>query len=235
MTKCNNKRKYDAQSFPEMLVAIKEGKYTIAKPTGPKYKSEETWAKWRQILDEADAVIKDFYFCISCTAIYNIDISSSGRCLKKHAMKCVGPSEEENRIYDHFSTVFQASKKRKIVREDKTAVKEAAINFIVTDMRPIVSINGNGLCSLLAAMTQIGSKYGAMTESDLSASRIIPSRQTVCIFFWFIQTESWNLEFKKMYGALVQCSQLLFFFLCIDHSQYNLQSRRCTHANENSH
>lgn len=169
------------QSFPDMLAAIEEHKYTLVKPTGPKFKSEVTWEKWRQIFDENDVVIKDFYFCIGCSAIYNIDISNSGRCLKKHATECVGPSEVENRIDDHFTPVYHASKRRKISREDRTAVKEASIKYIVSDLRPIVSINGTGLTSLLASMTQIGAIYGAMSEKDLETSRLIPTRQTVCI------------------------------------------------------
>lgn len=179
------------QSFPEMLAAIAENKYTIVKPVGPKFKSEVTWEKWRQIFDENDAVIKNFYFCVGCSAIYNIDLSNSGRCLKKHAIECIGPNEEENRIDEHFGRVFQASKRRKIAPEDRNAVKEAAIKYIVSDMRPIVSINGTGLRSLLAKMTQIGSVYGAMSEKDLENNRLIPSRQTVCIFD-MQDTENWR-------------------------------------------
>lgn len=151
------------------------------KPTGPKFRSEVTWEKWRQIFDENDVMLKDFYFCIGCSAIYNINISNSGRCLKKHATECVGPNEVENRINDHFSLVYHASKRRKITRKDRTAVKEASIKYIVSDLRPIVSINGTGLTSLLASMTQIGAIYDAMSEKDLETSRLIPTRQTVCI------------------------------------------------------
>lgn len=182
MSKRTMKRKYDMQSFPDMLAAIAENKYTIVKPVGPKFKSEVTGEKWRQIFDETDAVIKNFYFCVGCSAIYNIDIANSGRCLKKHAIECVGPNEVENRIDDHFARVYQPSKRRKIAPEDRNAVKEAAIKYIVRDMRPIVSINGTGLTSLLATMTQIGSVYGAMSEKDLETNRLIPTPQTVCIF-----------------------------------------------------
>lgn len=178
-SKRSGKRKYDSQSFPEILDAIRENRYSVVRPIGPKFKVEVTWAKWRQIFDEADKLIKDFYYCISCEAIYNINISNSGRCLKKHALECSGLARAANRIEDHFAPVYQASKRQKVAVEDKLAVKEAAIKYIVSDMRPIMSIKGNGLKSLLATMTSIGAKYGAMNESDLDACRLIPSRATV--------------------------------------------------------
>lgn len=178
-----SERKYDSQTFPEILTAIKENKYTVVRPTGPKFKSEDTWSKWRQIFDEADILIKNFYYCIVCEAIYNIDISNSGRCLKKHAIECVGSGVTENRIDDHFAPAYHASKKKKISIDDKSAVREATIKYIVCDMRPILSIKGNGLKTLLAAMTSIGAKYGAMTEHDLDTNRLIPSRATVSHIF----------------------------------------------------
>lgn len=143
-----SKRKYESQMFPDILKAIQENKYTIAKPTGPKYKSEKTWTKWRQIFDEAEVLMKDFYFCIGCEAIYNIDIKNSGRCLKNHVDECFGKDDTHgDKIDVHFSPVFNPSKRRKISKEDKLAVKEATIKYIVCDMRPILSIKGNGLKS----------------------------------------------------------------------------------------
>lgn len=150
------------------------------KPNGPKYKSEKTWTKWRQIFDEAEVLIKDFYFCIGCEAIYNIDIKNSGRCLKNHVDECFGKDDTRaNKIDEHFGQVFHPSKRRKISKEDKLTVKEAAIKYIVCDMRPILSIKGNGLKSLIATMTNIGAKYGAMSESDIDDCNLIPSRATV--------------------------------------------------------
>lgn len=217
MAKRTNKRKYEMQSFPDMLAAIVENKFTLVKPIGPKFKSEVTWEKWRQVYDENDEIIKDYYFCIGCSAIYNIDISNSGRCLKKHASECIGPNEVENRIDHHFSPVYHAPKRKKIAREDKKAVKEAATKYIVSDMRPIVSMNGTGLTSLLASMTQIGAKYGAMSEEELATSRLIPTRQTVCVFVFVHDTVS-------------ICYYFIFKFTA--HHQHFVESGRRTRTNE---
>lgn len=56
---------------------------------------------------------------------------------------------------------------------------QSSMNYIVNDMRPISSLNGDGLNSLLSKMTFIGAKYGEMTEKELAASGLIPSRQKV--------------------------------------------------------
>lgn len=179
MNKRSSTRKYDQQSFPDILDAIKNGKYNVKKPTGPKYKQKDTWEKWRLIFDEAEEVIKDFFYCIRCSSIYNLKLANSGRCLRTHAIECVGPSDEENHINDHFSLVFQPTKKKKISQPDKLAVKEAAIEFIVKDMRPIRAVKGDGLHRLLSNFTAIGAKYGAMSVKDLVESKLVPSQSTV--------------------------------------------------------
>lgn len=151
----------------------------MQKPTGSKYRQKETWDKWRLIIDEAGDVIKDFFYCSCCSAIYNIKLANSGRCLKTHATECVRPSNDENHIDDHFAPVFLQAKKKKITREDKLAVKEAAIDFVVVDMRPIRAIKGAGLHSLLSKFTFMGAKYGAMSVEDLVQSKLVPSQSTV--------------------------------------------------------
>lgn len=172
-------RKYDSQNFPEMLEAIQSGKYTVKQPEGPKYKQKETWKKWRLIYDEAEQLVKNFFYCISCCAIYNLILANSGRCLKTHATECVGRQDVENCIDEHFMPVFQLAKRRKISAVDKLTVKEAVVKFVVSDMRPISSIQCDGLLSLMSEMTRMGAKYGVMTEDDLNKSRVVPSRQTV--------------------------------------------------------
>lgn len=162
-----------------MFDAIKSGKYSVQKPIGPKYRQQGTWEKWRLILDEAEDVIKDFFYCVSCSSIYNLKLANSVRCLKVHALECIGPANVENHIDDHFSPEYHPTKKRKVLKCDKLSVKEAAVDFVVSDLRPICSINGAGLNKLLSTMTFMGSKYGAMSVKDLAQMRLVPSRQTV--------------------------------------------------------
>lgn len=170
-------RKSDQQNFPEILEAIKSNKFSVVRPTGARYKSEETWSKWRFIYDESNKVLKDYYYCSWCEAIYKINIANSGKCLKRHAVEC--SAKDNNSMDEHFFKSFNAAKKRKIAAEDRTAVKMASMDFVVGDMRPIYSIDGDGLNKLLAQMTSIGAKYGEMSVEDSGDSKLIPSRFTV--------------------------------------------------------
>lgn len=178
MKRCST-RKYDQQTFPEILEAIKSGKYTVKKPDGPRFKQTITWAKWRMIYDETDQILKNYYYCISCSAIYNVNITNSGKCLKTHAIECVPTENDDDRIDAHFSPIFNPNKKRKISIDHRNLVTQAAINFVVSDMRPISSMNGDGLTSLLSKMTCIGARYGEMSEIDLKTCGLLPSRQKV--------------------------------------------------------
>lgn len=76
------------------------------------------------------------------------------------------------------------------------------MNYIVNDMRPISSLNGDGLNSLLSGMTFIGAKYGGMDEKELAASGLIPSRQKVnhlvdliVIEFYFMTKEIYSKHY----------------------------------------
>lgn len=166
-------RKYDNQKFPDMLNAIQSGKYSVKKPTGPKYIST-TWEKWRMIYDEADEPVKDFYFCSLCHVIYNIKLSNSGKCLKTHAVECNG-NQNQDRIDEHYAPRHR--KMKKISADHRDLLTEAIVDFVVMDMRPISSVNGPGLNKMLTKMSFIGAYYGEMSEEN--TSELVPSRQTV--------------------------------------------------------
>lgn len=177
----------------------------MKKPDSRKYKQTDTWAKWRMIFDEADHLMKDYYYCSCCSAIYNVNITNSGKCLKIHAMECVPIAKENDRIDTHFSSTYHPNKKRKILIEDRKSITQAAINFVVNDLRPICSVEGDGLNNLLSKMTFIGVKYGAMSVKDLEASRLIPSRQTVShssfsFSFMTVKLESNNIYMENIYS-----------------------------------
>lgn len=178
-------RKYDMQRHPELLEAIKTGKYSVRNASGSKFKQEVTWTKWRLIYDESNEQIRDHFYCSSCSKIYNLSLATSGRCLKTHALECVGPLDDDNRIDNRIDKHFTQMKKqgRKMTADDKLAIKEAALKFVIIDLRPISAINGDGLAELISTMTYMGAKYGGMTVADVKD--VIPSRQTVRAHFCF--------------------------------------------------
>lgn len=80
---------------------------------------------------------------------------------------------------------LQPAKMKKISIDDKLSVRNAAVGYIINDMRPISSLNGVGMATLLSKMTFIGNKYGYIPEEALQTTNLIPSRQTVSFFSYF--------------------------------------------------
>lgn len=73
--------------------------------------------------------------------------------------------------------------RKKIKLEDKELVKGAVLDYIIKDLRPISSIQGAGMQLLISKMTYIGKKYGYFTPEMIDQTKLLPSRQTVTVFF----------------------------------------------------
>lgn len=180
------KRKFQDQVFPEVLEQINSGKYTVKAPTDTnKYSSNVTWNLMRLIYDDMNQLLQDHYYCSKCKKIYNLKLSDNSKTLKRHAEKC----NLTEQITDHFvAEMVQARKKIKLA--DKKLVKNAAMEFIIRDLRPISSISGDGLREFVSRMTYIGAKYGYLTAEAISEVKLLPSRQTVIIILKISVLES---------------------------------------------
>lgn len=175
------KRKHGLEKFPHILEAIESGQYTVREPDDKKkYSQAVTWALFRLIFDENSVQIADHFFCIRCHVIFNLSLSKSGQCLKRHAEKCEVPVNTSS-MHDFFVPELHHTKRLKITQEDRSMIRDAAIAYIVKDMRPIISINGEGMGSLLSKMTYVGAKYGHISEEAMPRTNLIPSRQPVRI------------------------------------------------------
>lgn len=173
------KRRYDEQSFPEIQENIKCGRYTVKAPTDTaKYSQSVTWSLMRLIFDESGTIMQDFFFCSKCAKIYNLKLASTGKTLKRHVEKC----SIREQITDFFVPEMTQPQRKKIKLADKELVKEAAMDYIIKDLRPISSINGDGMALLISKMTYIGSKYGHFTPEMIHETKLLPSRQTVRLF-----------------------------------------------------
>lgn len=169
--------------FPEILAKIQSGEYTVRVPTDKKkYSSELTWSAMRLIFDETNIQVQDFFYCSKCHKIFNLNLRNSGQSLKRHVEKTCRPIAPGG-IEEYFEREFQPTKKKKITIDDKIMIRDAAVTYIVSDMRPISSLNGDGMAQLLSKMTSIGSRYGHITENMMSEMKLVPSRQTVSFFY----------------------------------------------------
>lgn len=174
------KRKHGSERFLEIEVKIRTGEYTCRLPADRKKHTATTWTSMRHIYDESEQVFPDFYYCSKCHIIFKLELRDSGKTLKAHVdSNCAGRAAV---IDNFFAPEYQPTKKRKISVDDKVSVRDAAIAYVIQDMRPISSLNGDGMTSLLSKMTFIGARYGAFTEDAISQLKLIPSRPMVSYF-----------------------------------------------------
>lgn len=175
------KRKHGTEAFPDVLEKIRSGEYTVCAPKDrKKYTSEITWTTMRLIFDEEENQVQDFFYCSRCHKIFNLNLRNSGQSLKRHVEKNCNPIAAGG-IDEFFIREFEPAKKKKVSQDDKMMIRSAAVGYIIKDMRPISSLNGDGLTTLLSAMTYAGNKYGHIPEMAMNATKLIPSRQTVSI------------------------------------------------------
>lgn len=172
------KRKYEEEKFPDVLELIRSGRYTTKPPTDTaKYTQKVTWSLMHLIYDESNEILPDFFYCSNCAKIYNLKLCNTGKTLKRHVEKC----SVRERITNFFIPEFRQERK-KIKLADKSLVKDAAMEFIIRDARPISSINGDGMLAFISKMTYIGATYGHLTPEAINESKLLPSRYTVILF-----------------------------------------------------
>lgn len=179
-TSSRGKRKHGFDKFPEIEAKIRTGEFTCRLPPDSKKHTATTWKTMRYIYDECEQIVPDYYFCTKCHIIFNLTLRDSGKCLKSHVDKnCNGRAAG---IDAFFVPEYQPSKKRKITADDKVSVRDAAVAYVIKDMRPISSLGGDGIMTLMSKMTFIGAKYGALTEKAIAEIKLVPSRQTVSVY-----------------------------------------------------
>lgn len=170
------KRKYESEKFPDIIELIQSGRYTTKPPSDTaKYTQTLTWSLMHLIYDESDDILPDFFFCSKCAKIYNLKLCNNGKTLKRHVEKC----SIQEKITDFFVPEF-GPKSKKIKLADKQLVKDAAMELIIRDARPLSTVNGSGMLAFASKMTYIGATYGHLTPESID--KLLPSRQTVIFF-----------------------------------------------------
>lgn len=174
------KRRHGLEKFPDIEVKLRTGEYSLREPADKKKHScEVTWKQMRYIYDEFEQPISDMFCCSKCKTIFNLKLRDSGKVLKTHVEnKCPG---DTGRISGFFVPEYEPTKKRKINVSDRLLVRDAAIGYVIEDMRPINSLSGRGMTKLLSNLTYVGAKYGHFTEEALMSLKLVPSRQTVSV------------------------------------------------------
>lgn len=139
------------------------------------------WSTFRSVLDEQGKTLKDIYACSksNCSLVIKANLASDGTGkLKRHYIRC---NREDlnviNGIESYFDKTYRPPPAKRFKKEHKHVVNDAALSFVVNDMRPVDSVTKSGLVTLLAVFTQIGSTYGKMSSDEVLD--ILPSRFSV--------------------------------------------------------
>lgn len=164
-------------SLEEVKNRIKEGSYTLQ---GHEAKNAigAHWNTIRLVFDEEAKRIPDLYACSMtfCNEIIRTNLTKDGTGkLKRHYLRC----NQSDRIGVNaaFDNEYQRPSSKKFKSHHKSSVNEAAVSFVVNDMRPIDSVTKVGMVTLLSVFTQIGQFYGKMEKHEVL--QLLPSRYTV--------------------------------------------------------
>lgn len=178
------KRKHSTARYPEIEEKFGTGEYSFRAPTDlKKYSCKTTWTTMRFVYDECSQIVPDTFICEKCSKIFRLKLRDCGQTLKRHVQdQCPG----EVGINNHFIKKYPPDKRRKISAEDRLIVRDAAVGLVVNDLRPICSVNGDGMMTLLSKMTFVGARYGYLDEARLLEMKLVPSRQTVSFSFFSI-------------------------------------------------
>lgn len=129
------KRKAPGTQFKEIAEKIKNGEYSVKAVTDfAKFKPSVTWEVFKRVYNQNNEVIPDNWYCSSCCKLYELQIRNSGQTLRRHAERC--KTTDTPRIATMFTPKFSQTSKR-FKKEDKELAKDAAITYIIKDMRPI--------------------------------------------------------------------------------------------------
>lgn len=136
------------------------------------------WTTFRRVFDEEKKIVKDVYACSIANCLHviksNLTVDGTGK-LKRHYISC--NRADRIGIDSYFEKEFRPPAAKRFKEEHKHAVNDAAVSFVVNDMRPVDAVTKSGLVTLLAVFTQIGNVYGKMDTNGVLS--LLPSRFSV--------------------------------------------------------
>lgn len=136
------------------------------------------WSTIKCVVGDDGEKIKDTYACSlgNCFKVFQTCLKTCGTGkLTRHYKQCNRSSDFG--IDSFFDKEFTPPSAKKIRTVHKTSVSDAAVSFVVNDLRPVDAVTKTGILTLLAAFTQIGAVYGKMEPEDIL--NVLPSRFTV--------------------------------------------------------
>lgn len=161
----------------EIQNKIAEGVYVLRENDTKNCKGKH-WTTFRIIVREDGGRLPNLYACsaVNCLSVVRTNLTKDGTGkLSRHYRTC--KSSERIGVDSYFEREFRPPAAKRIKTHHREAVNNAAVSFVITDMRPADAVTKNGLVELLSVFTQIGSHYGSMAKEDVM--NLLPSRFSV--------------------------------------------------------
>lgn len=177
--KISDKRNiFDDKNYQEAdiisMLAAEEVDLCEVKSFGSSRKNvSDVWKSFRQIRKlDTEELIQNWYICMRCKNPVN-NTYGGGTTIKfiRHQQKCL-KSATQPKIVQYLNERIPT----KIKDDDKDMIRDAAIQFVVDDLRPYYALEGRGLFSLLLAAVKLGQLYPTLHEDDLE--KIVPGRMS---------------------------------------------------------
>lgn len=119
------------------------------------------------IVDEKN-VPTNYVKCKFCNRIDEYDKVKGTKGLKTHTTLC-------NSLSASCSVKPFITKDIILSKDEKTSLNMAALGYCYKDLRPFMAIEGEGLRSLLLAISKLSSKYGQFSEEQLNKYLLCPN------------------------------------------------------------
>lgn len=138
----------------------------------------DVWKNYRLILDETGAKIKGFVWCSLCESVRTYNDKGT-QPLWRHKQE--HEEAETRRIQQRRMDEYVDKLKKKFTSKIREDVRDVSTEFVIRDSRPFEAVKGIGLVRLLMLFSQIGEKFGKLSEEEVKY--LLPDPTTVSIAF----------------------------------------------------
>ena len=143
------KQKATDVSAGDIEKMLKNGSVEAVDKTGKV--SSEVWKRFRLIRETQSGKFLKFAMCNDCRKVHAYDGGTTSN-LSRHSC---GSSGGNNVLMDRFIKPFV------IPPDSADEMKNAAVKYVVTDMRPFEALANPGLQNLVATAMKIALRYGS--------------------------------------------------------------------------
>lgn len=143
--------------------------------TNSKRKSSSAWDSFHLIYETTNpnSALDGFVYCIKCNEFVPYNGPTTSQLLRHKCILNQPTIRNQPTIIDSFGPKIRIN----FSESDTSNMRDAAMQFVVRDIRPFYAVEGDGLRNFCKTMLMIGQKYSLMSDDDIE--RLIPHRTVI--------------------------------------------------------